>query len=237
MAPSCAPWSKRASLRASNKEIIMSLKTAAKLSILCALAGVAACDPAAKVERAQEQEQKVANETAEKRAELSREHRDEAADMVKDQRQERADLDQKSRETVLGEQKEAVKLGTEQIQERARLENKQAEKANEARNDLNQASAELDQQRIKLMGRERERLDKINTRVSSITTRAQGVKPEDKTVIDRELSGFPEARDAAERDIEALTTVTAQNLKRAEKAVDTQLAKLEKKLDRAEDKL
>jgi hypothetical protein len=219
------------------EEIIMSLKTGAKLSILCAIAGLAACDPAAKVERAQEQEQKVANETAEKRAELSREHREQAAEMVNDQRQERADLDQKSRETVLGEQKEAVKLGTEQIQERAGLENKQAEKANEVKHDLNQATAELDQERIKLMSRSRERLEKINSRATSIGTRAQAVKPEDKTVIDRELSGFPAAREAAERDIEALSTVAAQNLKRAEKAVETELAKLEKKLDRAEDKL
>jgi hypothetical protein len=219
------------------EENVMSLKTAAKLSILCALAGVAACDPAAKVERAQEQEQKVANETAEKRAELTREHREEAADMVKDQRQERADLDQKSRETVLGEQKDAVKLGTEQIQERAKLENKQAEKANDATNDLSHATAELDQERLKLMNRSRERLEKINTRATSINTRAQSAKVDDKTVIDRELSGFPTARDAAERDIEALSTVTAQNLKRAEKAVDSELAKLEKKLDRVEDRL
>lgn len=215
----------------------MSLKTGAKLSILFAIAGVAACDPAAKVERAQEQEQKVANETAEKRAELSREHREEAADMVKDQRQERADIDQKSRDTVMDQQKDAVKLGTEQIQERAKLENTQAEKANEAQNDMNKATAELDQERVKLQSRSRERLQKINTRASSISTRAQTAKPEDKTVIDRELAGFPVARDTAERDIEALSTVTAQNLKRAEKAVDSELAKLEKKLDRAEDKL
>jgi hypothetical protein len=215
----------------------MSLRTGAKLSILFAIAGVAACDPAAKVERAQEQEQKVANETAEKRAELSREHREEAADMVKDQREERADLDQKSRETVMDQQKDAVKLGTEQIQERAKLENTQAEKANEAQKDLNKATAELDQERVKLQSRSRERLEKINTRASSITTRAQTAKPEEKTIIDRALAGFPVARDAAERDIEALSTVAAQNLKRAEKAVDNELAKLEKKLDRAEDKL
>jgi hypothetical protein len=215
----------------------MSLKTGAKLSILFALAGVVACDPAAKVERAQEQEQKVANETAEKRAELSREHREEAADMVKDQRQERADIDQKTRDTVIDQQKDAVKLGTEQIQERAKLENQQAEKANEVQKDMNKATAELDQERIKLQSRSRERLQNINTRASSISTRAQTAKPEDKSVIDRELAGFPVARDAAERDIEALSTVAAQNLKRAEKTVDNELAKLEKKLDRAEDKL
>ena len=215
----------------------MSLKTGAKLSILFAIAGVAACDPAAKVERAQEQEQKVANETTDKRAELTREHRDEAAEMVKDQRQERAQLDQKARETVIGEQKEAVQLGTEQIQERAKLENAQAEKANDAKAKVNEATAELDQQRVKLQSRSRERLDKINTRATAISTRSQTAKPEDKTVIDRELSSFPAAREAAERDIEALSTVTAQNIKRAEKAVDTELAKLEKKLDRAEDKL
>jgi hypothetical protein len=215
----------------------MSLKTGAKLSILFAIAGVAACDPAAKVERAQEKEQKVVNETAEKRAELSREHREEAADMVKDQRQERADIDEKSRAAVIDQQKEAVQLGTEQIQERAKLENKQAEKANDVRNDLNKATAELDHERINLQSRSRERLQKINTRASSITTRAQTAKPEDKSVIDRELATFPAARDDVERDIEALSTVAAQNLKRAEKAVEGELAKLEKKLDRAEDKL
>jgi hypothetical protein len=219
------------------EENVMSLKAGTKLSILFAIAGLAACDPAAKVERAQEQEQKVAAETADKRAELSREHREEAADMVKDQQQERADIDQKSRETVIGEQKKAVQLGTEQIQERAKLENKQAEKANDVNADLSKASAELDQERVKLLSRSRERLDKINTRANSISTRAQTAKTENKTVIDRELSGFPVAREAAERDIEALSTVAAQNLKRAEKAVDSELAKLEKKLDRAEDKL
>jgi len=215
----------------------MSLKTGAKLSILVAIAGVTACDPAAKVERAQEQEQQVAAEAQEKRAEIARQHREQAAEVVNDQRQERAELDQKSRETMIGEQKEAVKLGTEQIQERAKVENDIAEKSSDAQRKMNEATAELDEKRVKLLSRSRERLDKINTRASSITTRAQAAKVEDKTVIDRELSGFPAERDNAERDIEALSTVTAANLKRAEKTVDSQLAKLEKRLDRAEDKL
>lgn len=232
-----ATSAKRAGSAREQKEIVMSLKTGAKLSFLVAIAGLAACDPVAKVERAQEQEQKVAAEAQEKRAEISREHREEAAEMVKDQRMERADIDQKTRETVIEEQKEAVKLGTEQIQERAKVENTIAEKQNEAKRDLSKATAELDQERIKLLSRTRERLEKISTRATSITTRAQAAKVEDRTAIDRELSGFPAAREAAERDIEALNTVAAENLKRAEKAVETNLAKLEKKLDRAEDRL
>jgi len=215
----------------------MSLKTEAKLSILLACAGLFACDPAKKVENAQEQEQKVAAEAAEKRAELTREHVQEAAKLSEEQRKERADLEQKQRETVVDEQKDAVKLGTDQINERNRAESKIAKDSIEARNDLNKASAELDQKRQDLQSRSRERLSKINTRATTIVSKAETKPAPEKNGVTQVLTDFPAARDAAERDIEALSTVAAENFKRAEKAVDQELAKLEKTLDRAENKL
>ena len=215
----------------------MSLKTEAKLSILLACAGLFACNPAAKVERAQEEQQKVAAEATEQRAELNREHRDEAAELTQEQRQERAELDQKARDKMINEQREAVKVGTDQMQERARLEAKLADKSNEANTDLSKASAELDQQRQQVQSRSRERLQKIDARATTLSSRAQTAEAKEKVSATEALSGFPSERETAERDIEALSTVTAANLKRAEKTVDNELAKLEKRLDRVEDKL
>ena len=215
----------------------MSLKTEAKLSILLACAGVLACDPAKKVENAQQEQQKVAIQANEQRAELAREHTQQAAELTQEQRKERADLEQKQHEAVVDQQREAVKLGTEQIEERNRVESKIAEKAIDARSDMNKASADLDQQRQDIQSRSRERLNKINARVLTITTKAQNAPAEERSGVNEALAGFPEARAAAERDIEALATVAAANFKRAEKSIDQELAQLEKKVDRAENKL
>ena len=215
----------------------MSLRKEAKLSILLACAGVFACDPAKKVENAQQDQQKVAMEANEKRAELSREHTQEAAELTQEQRQQRADLEKQQHEAVVDQQRDAVKLGTEQINERSKVESKIADDSIEARSRMNKASAELDQQRQDMQSRSRERLSKINLRATDITTKAQTAPAEGRTHVNQALAGFQEARATAERDIEALSTVAAENFRRAEKTVDTQLAQLEKKLDRAENKL
>ena len=215
----------------------MSLKTEATLSALLACAGLFACNPAAKVERAEEQQQKVAAEATEQRAELNREHQKEAADLVQEQRKERADIEQNAREQNIEQQKEAVKVGTDQIQERARLEQDIAKDQAQATGELNKATAELDRQRADLQGKSRERLQKIDARANTLTSRTQSAPPSERTQALQAMSGFPEARATAERDIEALSTVTAANIKRAEKTVDNELAKLEQKLDRVEDKL
>jgi hypothetical protein len=219
------------------KEAIMSLKREAKFSILLACAGVFACDPAKKVENAQHDQQKVAMEATEKRAELSREHTQEAAELTQEQRRERADLEQKQHEAVVDQQREAVQLGTEQINERSRVESQIADDAIEARNRLNHASAELDQKRQDIQSRSRARLSKIAARATDITNKAQAAPAEGRNGVNQALTGFDEARAMAERDIEALSTVAAQNFRRAEKTLDQQLATLEKKLDRAESKL
>ena len=215
----------------------MSLKPEAKLAVLLACAGLMACDPAKKVENAQEEQQKVAVEATEKRADLTREQTNEAAALVKDQREERADLEQKQRDTMVGEQKEAVKLGTEQINERTKVEGEIAKDSAEANKELNKATAQLDEKRQELQSKARARLEKITARASNITTKSQTAKPDEKTHVSQVLTGFAEAKATAERDIEALATVAAENFKRAEKAVDNALASLEKKLDKAEDKL
>lgn len=215
----------------------MSLKTEATLSALLACAGLLACNPAAKVERAEEQQQKVAAEATEQRAELNREQQKEAADLVQEQRKERADIEQNAREQNIEQQKEAVKVGTDQIQERARLEQNIAKDQAEATGELNKATADLDKQRADLQGKSRERLQKIDARANTLTSRTQSAPPSERTHALQAMSGYPEARATAERDIEALSTVTAANLKRAEKTVDNELAKLEQKLDRVEDKL
>jgi hypothetical protein len=215
----------------------MSLKTEAKLSILLACAGVLACDPAKKVENAQEQQQKVAIQAQEQRAELAREHTQEAAGLTQEQRKERADLEQKQHETVVEQQREAVKLGTDQIQERNRVETDIAQDSINARNSMNKASADLDKQREDVQSRSRERLNKINARVITITTKAQNAPAPEKSGVSQALDGFHETRAAAERDIAALATVAAANFKHAEKAVERTLASLEKKLDSAENKL
>jgi hypothetical protein len=215
----------------------MSLNTKAMLSGLLACAGLVACNPAAKVEKAQEEQQKAAAEAAEKRAELNRQQQQEAADLVQEQRKERADLEQNAREQNIDQQREAVNVGTDQMQERARLEQDIAKDQGEANRDLAQANAELDRQRADLQGRSRERLLKIDARANTLSARTQQAQPNEKVHAQQALTGFTEERAAAEHDIEALSTVTAANLKRAEKAVDSTLAKLEKKLDRVEDRL
>jgi DNA repair exonuclease SbcCD ATPase subunit len=215
----------------------MSLKTEAKLSLLLACAGLFACTPAAKVEQAQEEQQKVAAEATEKRAELNRVQRDEAAELIQEQRKARAEIDQNARAENIDQQKEAVKVGTDQIQERAKVEQDIAKDTAEANGELAKASAELDQKRTEVQGRSRERLQKIDARANTLSSRTQTAEPGEKVQATQAMTGFPEARATAERDIEALSSVTAANLKRAEKAVDGELAKLEKKLDRVEDKL
>jgi hypothetical protein len=215
----------------------MSLNTKATLSTLLACAGLVACNPAAKVEQAQEQQQKAAAEAAEKRAELNRQHQEQAAELVQEQRKERAEIEQNTREQNIEQQREAVTVGTDQMQERARLEQDIAKEQSQANRDLAQANAELDRQRADLQGRSRERLLKIDARANTLSARTQQAQGNEKVQAQQALTGFPEERAAAERDIEALSTVTAANLKRAEKAVDTTLAKLEKKLDRVQDRL
>jgi hypothetical protein len=212
------------------KETIMSLNRGAKLSILLACAGVFGCDPAKKVESAQQDQQKAAIEANEKRAELSRE-------LTQEQRQQRADLEQRQHEAVVGQQREAVQLGTEQINERSRVESQIADDSIEARSRLNKASSELDQKRQDIQSRSRERLSKINTRANEIATKAQTAPAEGRNGVNQALTGFQETRAMAERDIEALSTVAAENFKRAEKTVDQELAQLEKKLDSAQNKL
>lgn len=215
----------------------MSLKTEAKLSILLACAGLFACNPAAKVEQAQQEQAKVAAEATEKRAELNREQREEAAKLIEEQRKERADIDQNAREQNVDQQKEALNVGTDQMKERANVEQEIAKDQAEANKDLTKATAELDKQRADLQSKSRERLLKIDARANTLTARTQTAEAKEKVQANQALAGFPEQRAAAERDIEALTSVTAANLKRAEKAVDGTLANLEKKLDRVEDKL
>jgi hypothetical protein len=215
----------------------MSLNRGAKLSILLACAGVFGCDPAKKVESAQQDQQKAAIEANEKRAELSREHTQEAAELTQEQRQQRADLEQRQHEAVVGQQREAVQLGTEQINERSRVESQIADDSIEARSRLNKASSELDQKRQDIQSRSRERLSKINTRANEIATKAQTAPAVGRNGVNQALTGFQETRAMAERDIEALSTVAAENFKRAEKTVDQELAQLEKKLDSAQNKL
>lgn len=215
----------------------MSLNTEATLSALLACAGLFACTPAAKVEQAQEQQQKVAAEATEQRAELNREQQQQAADLVQEQRKERAEQEQKARAENIDQQREAVQVGTEQIQERAKLEQDIAKEQAEANRDLAKASADLDKQRADLQGRSRERLHKIDARANTLSARTQSADGTGRTQAQQAMAGFPEERAAAEHDIEALSTVTAANLKRAEKTIDTNLAKLEKKLDRVEDRL
>ena len=67
--------------------------------------------------------------------------------------------------------------------------------------------------------------------------RTQTAPADERNGVTQALTGFQEARAMAERDIEALSTVAAENFRRAEKTVDQELAQLEKKLDRAENKL
>jgi hypothetical protein len=215
----------------------MSLKKEATLSLLLVCAGALACDPAKKVENAQQDQQKVAMEANEKRAELSRQHTQQAAELTQEQRQQRADLEKEQHGTAVDQQREVVKLGTEQINERSKVESQIADDAIEARNRMNKASAELDQKRQDIQSRSRARLSKISTRATDITTKAQTAPAAERSGVDQALSGFQEARAMAERDIEALSTVAAENFQRAQKTVDQELAQLEKKLDRAENKL
>ncbi len=102
---------------------------------------------------------------------------------------------------------------------------------------MSETASKADQERADIVKDSREELRDLDHRVSELQNKAQAATVEEKNKVANALTGWTSKREAAERDIEALNSVTATNLNRAKESVKKQLSALDKTLDKAENAL
>jgi hypothetical protein len=239
-------------------DIDMKVELTPRLLILAAsIAGLVACDNAAK--RVQEEKQDIAqeqNEAVKERADLAREQREERVDLdrktqgdiaeeqrdlAKAQRDEGApmknDPEREAREVNRAGQErgeETAELSQKHAKERANLAKEQQNERKEQKEELSEARRDLNEERADLMKDSREELRELDERAEKLRNKTETATPETKSQVTTALSGYPSERRTVERDIEALSTVQEANLKRAKDKVKKELSSLDKRLDRAE---
>jgi len=217
-----------------------------RLMILAAaMAGLIACDNAKKVEQEQQDLTEQRQEVQKEQAELTQEHRKEQADLAKDRAEElrpddraNAPMAAPNAERIRDTNEEAAELNREQQKERADLRQDNAEELRGKEKDVVEAKQAVNEERAEIVSDKSEKLRKLETRVQEVQAKAQteteGQKAQQVTAA---LSTFPTQRQAIERDIEALKTVTETNLNRAKDSVEKKLSSLEKVVDKAESRL
>jgi hypothetical protein len=236
----------------------MKVELTPRLLILAAsIAGLVACDNAAK--RVQEEKQDIVHE--------QNEATKERADLARKQQEERVDLNRKTEHDIAEEQRDLAKaqadqgapmknnpstearevdravdkrneevaeLHQKQAKERANLAKDQAEERKDQREDLAEARRDLNQERAEIVKDSREELRDLDQRAEKLRAKTETATPETKSQVTSALAGFPSERRTVERDIDSLNTVQEANLKRAKDKVKKELSSLDKRLDRAE---
>jgi len=244
----------------------MNRRSTRLLILAAAIAGVVACDNTKQAEQAQENQVEHAQEAQKDQAQLTQEQREEQAkltqkqvedqrDLVKDEtkehneiaksadkdikdiREDQADLAKERNDLAQKQGEQRADLNKDQAEDRADLNKDQIEQRNKDNKKLAAAAGDAQGERGDLVNKSREKLNDLDQRATAVQTKAAGATPEEKTQVATALTGWTSKRAAAERDIEALNSVTAANLNRAKSAVDKELSSLDKVLDKAESHL
>lgn len=236
-----------------------------RVMILAAsIAGLIACNASKKVEEQQQDLAETRQEVAKDQADLRNDQMKESANLQQEQLREqqrdgvgaptvnrtgepiaRTDtMGHRDTNDIRENQNERAEdrtdLAKEHAEERAELNKDSAEKLQAKKEDVAEAKQDANEQRADLVKDSREKLRDLDERADKIRTKigtGEAEEPKERTQVTTALSTYPTQRQAAERDIEALNSVSEANLNRAKKQVDKQLSSLDKVLDRAESAL
>jgi hypothetical protein len=203
-------------------------------SLLLATSGFVACDADKKLETAKAEQNEVARKAALDSAELQRKQMSEAQALANDQRKEVNEERRDVNAVAVEQQKDARELGAEQAKDRADLARENRDDALDARTNVAVAQAGVEKDRNAMTEKPRDRLVKLDARASGIKQRSIAKGASAESDMRNALVGFERERMIAEREVEALRTTAAKDMRVAERSVEVKLDALERTLDRLE---
>ena len=206
-------------------------------TLALAISGLMACDAGKKLDAARTEQSEVARKAAIDSAELLRKQAAEVAALGRAQRKEVAEERRDVNAVAVDQQHAARELGAEQAKERADLELDVRHDALDVQEKVAKAAVGVDADRNDLTAKPRERLDRLDARAKGIKQQAMTRGASEENHVSQVMAGFDRAWKVASREVDALPTTAAEDVGRAQRAVDAKLDALEQTLDRLEKRI